>query len=155
MAKKRRLPYPEGTWFAVPLRREGFAVGLLTRVAGDGPVFGYFFGPRRTQVPDIHETETLAPQDAIFVALFGDLGLLNGEWPVIGQHRKWDRDEWPLPALVRVDEMANKAWQVAYSDQLQVVSEEPLDPSLAKESPRDGLWGYGAVEKRLTRLLDR
>jgi hypothetical protein len=154
MAKKKRLLYPEGTWFAVPLRTGGFAIGLLARVAGDGPAFGYFFGPRWKHPPAVEITRALTPKDAIFVALFGDLGLLNGEWPILGQDLNWNRDVWPLPPFIRIDEIANEAWKVSYSDQLQVLAEEAIDPTLEKKFPRDRLSGYGAVEIRLTQLLE-
>src|SRR5229473_6828898 len=137
MGKKKKLPYPEGTWFAVPLQGGGFAIGLLARLDGRGSAFGYFFGPKRNCIPDIRDIDTLTYKDAIVVALFGDLGLLNGEWPVIGKPSQWDRNEWPLPPFVRVDEMENKAWMACYSDKLELLSDEPCDPALAKTFPED------------------
>jgi hypothetical protein len=150
---ERPLPYPEGTWFAVPLRTGGYALGVLARATGNGPAFGYFFGPRREVIPSISDVVTLGPQLAVLAANFGDLGLLEGKWPVLGQEAGWDRDRWPLPAFGRVDEVANKAWRVIYSDNLEVVAEQPCPVSNARQLPKDGLSGYGAVEKRLTKLL--
>src|SRR5712692_9362532 len=154
MCKKKRLPCAEGTWFGVPLRTGGFAVGVLARVAGDGPAFGYFFGPRREKIPNTLELDSFGPPDAVLVAKFGDLGLLNGEWPVIGRHQGWNRNEWPLPPLVRVDKTENRAWMATYSDQLELVSDRPCDPRLANQFPEDSLWGYGAIEEWLTKRLD-
>jgi hypothetical protein len=153
MPKRIRLPYPEGTWFAVPLRTNGFAVGVLARVAGNGPAFGYFFGPKRSHVPELKEVQDLTAKDTILQGMFGDLGLLNGSWPVLGRSETWRRDDWPLPPLVRVDPDGSTAFMSFYSDDLILDREETCDPSCATHFPEDGLWGYGAVEKRLTRLV--
>jgi hypothetical protein len=126
---------------------------VLARTTGSGPAFGYFFGPRRDLIPNSGDVGTIEPDSAIFVAMFGDLGLLEGTWPVIGLQSGWDRDRWPLPAFGRVDEAANKAWKVTNSDDLCVVAEQPWPVEDARQLPKDGLSGYGAVEKRLARLL--
>ncbi len=40
----KKLPYKEGTWFAVPLKCGGHAVGIATRIAPKGRVLlAYFF----------------------------------------------------------------------------------------------------------------
>jgi hypothetical protein len=149
-----KLPYREGTWFGVPLRQGGFAVGLVARATAKGRVIlCYFFGPRRTAVPALSELERLKPSDAIWVARVGDLALIRGQWPIIGQTESWKRCEWPLPAFVRRDPLSGKAWRVFHSD---------TDPSLIdREEPEtyesslenDGVYGAGAVELVLTKLL--
>jgi hypothetical protein len=48
----------EGLWFGVPLRDEGFATGCIAREnAREWICFGYFFGPRRLELPNIEECE--------------------------------------------------------------------------------------------------
>src|SRR3990172_250775 len=143
---KKRLPYREGTWFAVPLCTTGYAVGVIARSAGNGPVFGYFFGPKRDDVPELATVAHLDRRDAIWIGQFGDLGLLEGEWPVIGDAPNWNRDDWPLPPFIRVDRISGKAVKVIYSDDLSQESEEPCDPSLVSQYPEDALSGSGAVE---------
>ena len=153
MAKKT-LPYREGTWFAVPLRTNGFALGVVARLDGDGTVWGYFFGPPYDSVPSCSATEGLEPQASIAQERFGDLGLIEGEWPIVGESITWDRSGWPLPDFVRADREEGWAWKVVYSDKdLSPVSEEPCDISLADSLPRDSLAGSGAVELVLTHLL--
>jgi immunity protein 26 of polymorphic toxin system len=76
-------PYREGDWFAVPLRDNAYGVGLAARVDGKGGVLGYFFGPRRTELPDLSELAALSAGDSVLVRQFGDLSLLKREWPVI------------------------------------------------------------------------
>lgn len=59
----KKLPI-EGTVFLVPLRAEGYAVGVLARANGEGQCFGYFFG-RRVMGPDEVNVSKLAPEDAV------------------------------------------------------------------------------------------
>lgn len=144
----------EGTWFVVPLRNGGFCRGLLARTNGKGIAFGYFFGPKRETVDALPRVSDLRSCDAILIGQFGDLGLLKGEWKIVGQDLEWDRTLWPMPPFVRVDEDAGTAMMATYNDDFDIVSDEPCDPSLAEEFPKDSLMGYGFVEIKLTRMLD-
>src|SRR2546427_9568860 len=110
----RRLTYREGMWFAVPLRNGGYAVGIVARKAKRGVLLGYFFGPRRQAVPVLEEVERLKPNDAILVKVFGDLGLLDGSWPIIGLASSWDRGRWPMAVFGRVEEFTGRSLRVEY-----------------------------------------
>ncbi len=152
--KNSKREYPEGTWFAVPLRDGGFCRGLMARTDGEGRAFGYFFGPKMTTIEELANISGLHPSDAILVGRFGDLGLLNGEWKVIEKDAQFDRTAWPIPPFIRVDEEANTAMKATFNDNFEIISDEPCDPSLAKMFPKDSLMGYGFVEIKLTRLLN-
>ena len=52
---------------------------------GDGQVLGYFFGPRRRHVPTIEYVCGLLPEDTALPAQFGDLRLIQGDWPIAGE----------------------------------------------------------------------
>src|SRR5829696_9606591 len=93
------LPYEEGDWFAVPLRDYGYGVGIVARMDGKGGVLGYFFEPRRIEVPVLDDLDALCAADAFLVRRFGDLSLIRREWPVIGRAPEWDRPLWPIPAF--------------------------------------------------------
>lgn len=150
------LRYQEGTWFAVPLRSRGYAVGLVARATRQGKVLlGYFFGPRYDAVPPLLEVCSMRPEAAIRVCRFGDLGLVNNEWPIIGRCSTWDRRCWPLPAFVRSDELSGRTWRVEYADEdpNKVVS-ETLIASSGAELERNEAFGAGAVEIVLTKALD-
>lgn len=151
--KNSKQEFPEGTWFAVPLRDGGFCRGLLARTTGKGRAFGYFFGPKMATIEELPDVSHLLPRDAILVGRFGDLGLLNGEWKVIKKDAQWDRANWPIPPFIAVDVVANTAMKTIFNDNFQVISYQPCDPSLADQFPKDGLMGYGFVEITLTRLL--
>ncbi len=152
---RRKLSYAEGDWVAVPLRSGGYAVGLVARADGRGGAVGYFFGPRLKTPPSPGSLDRLRPGDAILIEIFGDLGLMEGEWPVIGPHSKWIREHWPLPAFGRIDEFAGTALRIEYDEvTLEEVGNKPISVQEASQLPRDGLAGSGDVEIRLTKMID-
>ncbi len=147
----KKLPI-EGTVFLVPLRAEGYAVGVLARANGEGQCFGYFFG-RRVMGPDEVDVSKLAPEDAVLKGKFGDLELLRGKWPTVRLLLNLDRTRWRMLPLARVDEAAGRAWLSTYDDQFNCVEEKEITPDKAAEFPYDRMMGAGAVEIRLTKLL--
>lgn len=150
-----KLPYSEGSVFAVPLRAGGFGIGLVARIARDesGGVLGYFFGPRYEAIPALREIGVLNPRQALRVVRFGDPFLLNGRWPILGRLAQWDRSMWPMPEFVRKDDLTKTASRVRYSEEnlTQALSEtpEPYDSGLE----RAAIFGAGAVELMVTKLL--
>lgn len=153
--KKRKIPYGVGTWFAVPLPSGGYGTGLVARANGMGEVFGYFFGPRRSTIFSDDATRTLRPEDAVLMRLFGDLGLIRGEWPIIGTDSELDISRWKMPGLVYRDDTTGKTW-IRHYDERRLglfVREEPCDPAMAKSLPMDGLSGQAALEVHLDKLL--
>ena len=153
---KKKLNYTEGTCFLVPLRKGGYARGVVARMNGKGKVFGYFWGPKFDKAEDGVVDVTLTAQSAIFVGKFGDLGFLKEEWPIIGKIEPWIRTDWPLPPLLRTDERAQIGFISYYDDNnLRCLREEKvkLGEVDASKFPEDSLLGYGAVEIHLAKLL--
>lgn len=154
MGRRRKLPYREGTWFSVPLTPSGYAIGIVSRMDGKGTVWGYFFGPVRGSSPVPEDIQNLGSQDAAASYMFGDLGLLDGDWPVLCDSEDWRREDWPLPAFVRTSPEDGWAFKIVYSDaDLSLISEEPCSLDLADELPPDLLDGSGAIEIMLSRQL--
>jgi hypothetical protein len=152
----RKLPYSVGDWFAVPLRSRGYGVGLIARSAKGGKILlGYFFGPRRDELPALKELSSLRAADAVGAYMFGDLSLFKKEWPIIGPSTPWIPKLWPMPSFVREDLLTGVFYKVDYADDdpLTIVSETRLT-SFNGGLERDGLCGAGAVEIALTCLLD-
>jgi hypothetical protein len=83
----------EGDCYAVPLKSGGFGVGVVARKGKRGALFGYFFGPRREQIPTISDVRAIRAETADLCALFGDLGIQNGEWIHLGQLEGWDSND--------------------------------------------------------------
>lgn len=154
---QHKLSYCEGTWFAVPLRTTGYGTGVVARCDGEGIVLGYFFGPKALCLPSFAEVCQLSPEQAVLIRRFGDLGLLQGEWPIIGHDPQWDRQRWPLPRFGRIALDGQWAVAVQYDEEDigSIVKEQPISVEEAQTLPDDGLSGYGAIEIRLTKLLER
>lgn len=149
-----RVKYPEGTAFLVPLRNGGFARGVVARVNPRAAcIFGYFFGPKHNE-PSTVDLNGLDPQMAIASMRFGDLGIIKGEWKILGHIQEWNRDCWKMPDFIRREPIANRAWLVRYSDcdpaRVEGEAPVPLDTDL----PEDSSWGCGAVELYLTQVLE-
>jgi hypothetical protein len=151
----RRVRYSEGDWVAVPLRDGGFATGVIARANPKGALLGYFFGPRHAFVPSLGEVARLQPTDAVLVGKFGHLGLVGGQWPILGRLEGWDRSKWPMPVFVRYEELTGRSLKVFYDDDdpNKLVREEQVRPGEAEQGPKDGLMGAGFAEKALTSLL--
>jgi len=160
MGKKKKLPYKEGDWFAVPLRDNGYVVGLIAR-EWDWEILGYFFAPRRKVVPKLNEVKGYKPEDAIYIGRFGDGGFINEKWPIIGQSESWNKNQWPIPLFGKIDSInPNKAWKIKYEDfkDLYTICPEqmiPCSPEEAESFPEDVLHGYGALQIVLSKLLPK
>jgi hypothetical protein len=124
---------------------------------GRGVVLGYFFRPRRDARPAMDQVGELRAADAVEVALFGDLGLIEGRWTVIGSLPGWEPEKWPIPDFGRIDAVSGKrAWRARYRDpDLKLLSDEEIDVCEARTLPKDGLMGVGAVERWLSHLLEQ
>jgi hypothetical protein len=150
-----KVNYCEGDWFAVPLREGGFAVGVVARANPKAALLGYFFGPRRVDVPSLEDMADLKPADAVLVGKLGHLGLTGGTWPILGRLEGWDRDEWSMPVLVRYEELTGRSFKVSYDDDdpNKLIREEQVVPGSDEQGPKDGLMGAGYAEKVLRSLL--
>jgi hypothetical protein len=148
-----KIKYKEGTWFGIPLEGGGYGVGVAAR-AKRHIVLAYFFGPRRETLPRLDEISKLKPSVAVTVLRVGDLGLVRGEWPIIGNDPSWNRSEWPMPIFIRYEPITLRKWLVFYSDlDPGKRLEEVLEPNDRPDLPRDSLSGSGAAEFELTQLL--
>lgn len=145
----------EGDWFAVPLREGGYAVGVVARANPKGVLLGYFFGPRRSETPELEDVANLKPADAVLVRKFGDLGLIQGRWPILGQLDGWDRTRWPMPVFVRYEELMDRYFHVFYDadDPNKVIREEQVESAANEHGAKDGLMGSGYTEIVLTERL--
>jgi len=151
-----KLPYKEGDWFAVPLTGGGYGSGLIARSPKRGKVLlGYFFGPRRSELPDIADLLRLTPEQAVLVEQFGDLSLIRKEWPILGSTPDWDRRRWPMPVFGSVEELTGVGWRIEYPDEDPSARPRrtPVSPEEARRLPEDRLLGAGAVVIHLDQRL--
>lgn len=156
MMAKHKYHYDVGTIFSVPLRDGGYAIGVVARCDHKGLVFGYFFGPRLETIPESVAWRDLKAEKAVLIGQFGDIGLKNGEWKLVGAIEQWNPDVWPMPGFCSAGEDENVVTISYYDDttfEIKSVITEPRSAETAK-LPVDRVMGYGAVEIRLTRLLE-
>lgn len=155
---ERSINFEEGDWFAVPLE-ERFAIGLIARMSTINThflLFGYFFQPIRTEIPNSEELERLHKADAILLCKFDDDFLRQGRWSKIGHLKNWSRQEWPLVDFVSQDPLVvNRVWKRVYheDDLFTPVEEFVISSDRAEIYPKDVILTPTAVEDRLTRLL--
>lgn len=153
---KIKINYKAGTCFAVPLDDGGFAYGIVARLNGKGIVLGYFFAPRVSGVEKSIDIAGFSANDAVFICRFGDLGLIKNEWIIINELPDWNPAEWPIPPFFKLDAVdPTQAYLEYYDDNLARLREEKVSPELKDKYPRDGLYGYGAVEKALNHILPK
>lgn len=150
-----RIRYREGDLFAVPLDDGGYAAGLAARSNQQGVVLGYFFGRRFADLPEVDQFAELTSEDAVVVERFGDLGLIQESWPVLGQMPGWRRGDWPMPAFSRAELLTGRLLRVEYSDDdpNSLLREVEVASSEFEQLAEDGLAGFEFMQERLSRLL--
>ena len=153
---KRKLPYNEGDWIAIPLPQGGWAAGVIARVQQGHTLLGYFFGVAFDQIPGVEEISYFTPSQAILIRMFSDLGIRQQRWKIIGPSETWNRNLWPMTAFVHYDLLNGRPYKREYSDSGDgiFVKETACDEMTAKSLPEDGLSGARALEIRLGKLLD-
>lgn len=151
-----KINYEEGTLFAVPLNQGGYGVGAVARMAPRGvAVLGYFFSNRFPDVPVLNELPAFEASDSVTAQKFGDLGLLNGEWPIIGKMPDWDRNDWKMPAFYRQEPIDGLFFRVEYPDDdpLGIPTERRVSGDEIEGLDKDGSHGYKSMSALLSRLI--
>lgn len=151
----RKRKYHEGDVTAVPLTSGGFGVAVIARVAPQGKIaYGYLFKMRLKDASEQSDPLGLDPRNSVLQLRFGDLGIIKGEWPIIGRIPNWNRAEWPMVAFARRDDLSRQAWKVTYSDTDPSARESEVPCAYESDLPRDALFGSGAVETTLTQIVN-
>lgn len=151
--------YNEGDWFVVPLRNNGFATGIIVRCGDKTKIgLGYFFGPRITRVPDATLVDQMKASDAILVAWFGTLGIIQGVWPIIKNSHLFNKNDWPVPLFRRIDSVTPSKGRLIEYEQENPKYARPLheiikDANFLFGYPDEILYGSKAIEIKLNRLL--
>jgi hypothetical protein len=149
--KPKRTRLREGDWFAVPLDKAGFVLGLAARYK-DHQVLGYFFGPLRATLPSLLDTTELKPEQALLIRHCGDASLVRGVWPVLGRQANWERAAWPVPVFWRSNPLLGSQLIRYDDDGITQVSYE-LYAGDTTSLPEDGLYGDLAMEICLKRVF--
>ena len=154
-SRRQKLPYCDGTWFAVPLFQGGYAIGRIVRHTGQGTLLAYCFAPKHDLIPSLEDVDHLTARDSFKTMLLSDLHIVEGKWPLIGESSTWRREEWPMPRFILRDDIVNAAFIVTYADDhlLQELPRErvPYD-TLGYDSSCQ--YGAAAAENDLSKALE-
>jgi hypothetical protein len=145
-----------GNWYAVPLSSGGYASVLVARASCRGVLFGYFFGPRSVGLPAMSQLVALRPESAVLVSLFGDPGITDGGWPLIGTQPGWDSNDWPMPVFVHQDPLVPSRWFASHypdDDPNGIPTVVTIDADAAAGLPDNGMRGHLLVERVLDAKL--
>lgn len=118
-----------------------------------GVIFGYFFAPDMMS-SSVESFKGRRLKDAVLRLRFGDLGLINGDWPVLGKIDDWRREEWPMPDFVRREPGVSFFYRVRFSDRDPNEYEHDERVDIADDLESIAIYGYGAVEKEIMKLLN-
>lgn len=148
---QQKIKINEGDIFLVPLRKKGYAIGLIIRKKGS-ILLGYFWDIKMPSLDSKFDKSLLNNREPILIKMFGDLGLKNGEWPIIDNIPSFNREDWSVPLFIRNISLVGE-FLVDYDDDL---NETKLTPTLNVDSKynEDGIAGYGWIEIRLTKLIE-
>lgn len=140
-----------GDVFVVPLRSEGYGIGLIARKHRN-ILLGYFWKEFFSKIPNDLELSSLNKDDTFWIKQFGIRGLEKGEWKILGNKPNFSPKEWEVPKFIRETKPFGK-YLVTYDDKLKFVNQEKVPDNFRGLHPKDGLAGYGFVELKLTDFL--
>jgi hypothetical protein len=119
-------------------------------------LLGYFFEPPLVGPPTIDDTRNLTARDAFYITRFGDLGIIEGQWPVVSDDGIWARDDWPVPTFGRIVDIG-QGWACAItydeSELEKTTGEVRISREQALQLPEDGYAGHNWLKLRLVRYF--
>jgi hypothetical protein len=157
-AKLPRIISDNGDLFIVQTNDRRIALGLIARGGRTAGKLGYFFRIELLDQAKEKNALVLEPEQAIWIAMFGDLHILRGKWPLIGKLNGFTRESWPMPVFVHHHEGFNINYVRTYDENnLEMLGNWPesqvpahIDTSFQVE---DGLAGAEYVENYLMKIL--
>lgn len=152
MESEKKIKINEGVGFAVPLRQGGYGIGLLAR-QNKGIALGYFFNKVFTSIPEDLDTSDLNYWKIVLIGQFSCMGIQKELWPILKTNFQFKREEWPIPVLKMQDPITEQYFSVLYDESLLREKRKKIDKEEADELFGHGLYGYIALEKKLSTLL--
>ena len=147
-----KIKAKEGNIFAVPLIEAGYGIGLVARIEKT-IMLGYFFKRSLSTVSDELNVSDIKNWDIVLIARFSYLGIQNGNWPLIGTISEYNRNEWPIPIFRMQEPLSEKYFAVVYNEDLLKEERYLISEEEAEKLFGYGLYGYIALEKKLSAIL--
>jgi len=121
----------------------------------DDEILAYFLNRLYDNLPSASKIE-FEKRNIIYIVKASALGLKKGVWPILGNWGNWNRDEWNVPPFFKKDLIDHTKYKIFYDVHLKFIKQEAINESEDFSTyPADGVAGYGFVEKRLLRLLEK
>jgi hypothetical protein len=148
----KKIKVKEGDVFAVPLRQGGYTIGLIARRHKTSSL-GYFFDRIYLSPPEELNVADINKWKVALIGQFSALGIEEGEWPLLKKNFDFIRKEWPIPVLKMQDPLSEKYFAVIYDDTLFNEERHLITKEEADKLFGHGVYGYGALEKKLSSIL--
>jgi hypothetical protein len=142
-----------GKIFTVPLKDDGYSVGLIAR-QNNNIALGYFFNNYFSECPKDTNECLIERNNICLISLFGILGIKNREWKIIGNLSGFDKKDWEIPEFKTKDLLLdNVYWKIIYNDELNEINRIKIKEAEAKKIWNGGIRGYGLIETILNKKI--
>ena len=142
----------EGDVFAVPLRHGDFGIGLLTH-KHKSITLGYFFNLVYDTIPSNVEASMFDRSNVVLIGKFSSLGIESGEWQLLKTSYQFKKEDWNIPTFKMQNPLTEKYFAVVYDETLINEDRYLITEEEARLLFSHGLYGYGALEKKLSSIL--
>ncbi len=100
------------------------------------------------------DSDLIEKNKTILISKFGIQGIRNGTWHIMNRLADFNRTDWPIPVFLRHTEPFPPRL-IQYDDNLDEIEDREAPPHIdANSYYKDGLGGSGAIEIRMTGLID-
>lgn len=116
-AKSTRVPRDKsGWWFAIPLRRGGYAVALVARNKPSTIMLVYALDRYFAEIPELSELGGVGPADCLPARMLTGHYIKDGLWPLIHRQPGFTREGWPIPVFFRVPPLGGPAYMTTFKE---------------------------------------
>jgi hypothetical protein len=98
---KLRVKSKNGDLFIVCKEGRRIGLGLIARGDGRPCRLGYFFPLELYDDASDKQNLKLTTKQSVLVMKFGDLEIINGNWPIVGHLKDFSFAAWPMPKFER------------------------------------------------------
>lgn len=150
--RKKKIKVKEGDIFTVPLVQGGYGIGLIARRHKTSSL-GYFFDKIYPSPPEALNIADINNWKVALIGQFSAIGIEEGEWPLLNTNFAFIREQWPIPVLKMQEPISEKYFAVIYDDTLFNEERHLITKEEADKLFGHGVYGYVALEKKLSSIL--
>lgn len=139
------ISVPEGTVCLIPERNSTPLMGLVARRVPRGRIVALYIFDMKGAADRWRASplEGSLPKsgNALFKGRFSDYMLRTGEWPSLGVHPRFHREQWPFDRLLHRDAITGRCTVISLDDRdpTKEVGAVDVDCSMVTDLPEDGI----------------